>query len=235
MSLHVAPKPGDVHRAAELARGPHACPWCESPTWTQPPVPWPALRDYVARCGTCERPIQVRIDPTRVVRRGEVRLPLGSAVEEVDRMLDAPGAPAFVRRLLAASAAAVLLVAAVVAMGTPTAGLVLLVPVVLVACALWAPGIAALLGWAIARPLHTDRSLDTPVEIDAARWDQWLREARRRQVDREQHPGAVLAELERMLDPRELRRVRALAEHGEMPAASLDDLLEFRRSWTSVA
>jgi hypothetical protein len=77
--------------------------------------------------------------------------------------------------------------------------------------------------------------LDHPVEVEAGRWDQWTREERRRERERAEQPEAVLRELERVLDERELRRVRAMAVHGEVPPGHLDDLLRFRRSWSSVA
>ena len=60
-----------VLRAAAIARGPHACPTCESPTFAEPPIPWTDLRDYVVQCEVCERPISVRVDRSRVLRRRE--------------------------------------------------------------------------------------------------------------------------------------------------------------------
>jgi hypothetical protein len=72
------------------------------------------------------------------------------------------------------------------------------------------------------------------IEVAPGRWDQWMREERRRRHEVADHPHAVLRELERVLDERELRRVRALAQQGEVPPTHLLDLLRFRRSWNAT-
>ncbi|MCW2962336.1 MAG: hypothetical protein JWM90_2723 [Thermoleophilia bacterium] len=229
--------PSEISRAAALARGPHACPMCEAPTWTEPPVPWTGLRDYVARCTSCERPIQVRIDQDRVVRQADRRRPPRRVDDRIDRFLDDRGTGAFPRRLAASTVLLVLYLGVVAQLGVSGGFFVLAALPGIVGAALFGPVLVAsslhlVLGSALALQR---RPLDRPVEVDPARWDQWVREERRRSLERAEQPEAVFAELERVLDPRELRRVRALAVRGEVPVENLDDLLTFRRSWTSVA
>jgi len=239
-----------VLRAAAIARGPHACPTCESPTFAEPPIPWTDLRDYVVQCEVCERPISVRVDRSRVLRRRELPAHLRgrdvSGYDPVGELLDTRGAGAFATRLLAALVLP--LAAALVALrlgAAPTqvfaASIVAIVP-----GALWVPAVLATtfhaIGAALRRIANRARTLlrrqpaqAATIEVAPGRWDQWMREERLRERERHEHPEAVLRELERVLDSRELHRVRALAERGEVPADHLDDLVRFRRTWTTVA
>lgn len=239
MRSHPAPMPGVVQRAAAIARGPHACPWCECPTWADPPVPWTDLRDYIVICDACERPVQVKVDRQRIARRTvDVRvtdaLPRADAVDE---LLDGRGAGAFVRRTLAAAVLPLLVLALALQSGASFAVTVVLTVCSMLPAAAWGPAIVAMLGHRLALARHAlrPRSRTAPAVLEVARWDQWMREERRRERERRERPKAVLEELERVLDERELRRVRALAEHGQVPPAHLDDLLRFRRSWRSIA
>jgi vacuolar-type H+-ATPase subunit I/STV1 len=84
----------------------------------------------------------------------------------------------------------------------------------------------------VARALRRAAPAGT-IEVERGRWDQWQREEKLRARERAEHPDAVLRELERVLDERELRRVRVLAERGEVPAEHLDDLLRYRRPWAA--
>lgn len=235
---------GIVRRAATIARGPHPCPSCECPTWAEPPVPWTDLRDYVVRCDACERPISIRIDRDRVLRRGAVPAHLRPAagIDAVDELLDTRGTRAFALRLVAAAALPVAFALLALALGASVPLALVAAAVAIVPGAAWAPSIAAIGCAAVAsrareaaararriahrRPLQVE-----PVEVVAGRWDQWQREQKLRDRDRAEHPEALLRELERVLDERELRRVRLLAERGDVPAAHLDDLLRFRRAF----
>jgi hypothetical protein len=237
--------PGIVTRAATIARGPHPCPSCECPTWTQPPVPWTDLRDYVVRCEACERPLAVRIDRSRILRRGAVPAHLRAASRRGDAaaaLLVSRGTRGFLLRLMAALPLP--LVLGLVAWGGGAA-----IPVVLaftaagiLPAALWGPALVATWLESIRRGVEqvVDRARRSihvrprpagTVEVLTGRWDQWLREQRLRDRERAEHPDAVLRELGRVLDGRELRRVRGLAERGEVPVEHLEDLLRFRRSW----
>lgn len=229
--------PSEVSRAAALARGPHACPMCSAPTWTEPPVPWTGLRDYVVRCTSCERPIQVRIDQHRVVRRADSLSPPRGVDDRIDRFLDDRGHGAFSRRLGASATLLVLYLGLVAQLGGDIGALAIAALPGILGAALLGPALVAtgLHALANAAAALQRRSLERPVEVGPARWHQWLREERRRILDRAEQPDAVFVELERVLDPRELRRVRELAVHGEVPIENLDDLLSFRRSWASVA
>lgn len=235
--------PSIVRRAAAIARGPHACPSCECPTWTEPPVPWTDLRDYIVRCDACERPIAVRIDRDRVLRRGRapreaMREP--GMFDPVAELLDRRDRRAFVARVLAAMPIPLALVALVAALGAGpvVVGIATVVGIALGSC--WGPALLAA-AWGTmleassgaVRAVREHRHQPTGVvEVESGRWDQWMREERRRERERAERPEAVLIELERVLDERELRRVRALAERGEVPPEALEDLLRFRRSWS---
>jgi hypothetical protein len=238
--------PSAVRRAAAIARGPHACPSCEAPTWAEPPVPWTDLRDYVVRCDACERPIAVHVDPDLVLRRANAPrevLDTPGMYEPVEELLLTRGQDGFRRRLAAAMALPTL-----VALLSLVAGFSALTAVILFA-ALVLPGalfMPALLAAAFGELLYARRVIaerlglrharqGRPVELVAGRWDQLLREERRRERERADAPDAVLRELERVLDERELRRVRALAERGDVPMSHLDDLLRFRSAWTSTS
>lgn len=234
--------PSVVRRAAAIARGPHACPSCECPTWAEPPVPWTDLRDYLVRCDACERPICVRVDRERVLRRGSAPPHVRHSRELYDpvaELLDRRDRRAFLARTIAASPAPLLLVAiaAWIGGGVALAGFGALVGVLV--GAMWGPALMAM-AWQEVRGVVAAGSAvlrqrrhqpEEVVEVEPGRWDQWMREERRRQRERAEQPEAVLRELERVLDDRELRRVRMLAERGEVPPEHLDDLLRFRRSW----
>ena len=238
-----------VRRAAAIARGPHACPTCEAPTFAEPPVPWTDLRDYVVRCEACERPIAVRVDRTRIVRRRAAARHVHRAPathDPVSELLDARGRRPFLMRLLAALVLPVAVASIALQAGASPLTALALATVAAIPVSLWCPAVLMLAADRVAREagrarvavddrLHRAPRLEHPVEVAPGRWDQWLREERRREREREEHPDAVLRELERVLDPRELRRVRALAEHGVVPPDHLDDLLRFRRTWTTVA
>lgn len=241
--------PALMRRAADIARGPHACPSCESPTFTEPPIPWVAMRDYVARCEACERPVSVRVDRDRILRRrAGVRAPsaLVEPAEAMTELLDARGRRAFLRRLALATLPPATAGALAFAFGASVVTSLLLAALCVVPSAMWAPAALAL-ALAASRRCFADmrsavavRTRRTPrfagvVDITPGRWDQWLREERLRERERADQPDAVLRELERVLGDRELRRVRVLAERGEVPAGHLDDLLRFRRAWSSVA
>lgn len=236
--------PGIVRRAATIARGPHACPTCECPTWAEPPVPWTGLRDYVVRCDSCERPIAIHIDRDRILRRGAVprHLREHGVDAAVAELLDTRGRRAFALRLAAAIVLPAVLASIAIGAGASASIVLLWAALAIVPSALWAPATAATLAaWSAdaARRLgvrvrtaahHAPRQQST-IDVVAGRWDQWLREEKLRTRDRIEHPDAVLQELERVLEDRELRRVRALAERGEVPIEHLEDLLRFRRSW----
>jgi hypothetical protein len=238
-----------VRRAAAIARGPHACPTCESPTFAEPPVPWTDLRDYVVRCDACERPVAVRVDRARVLRRNAVPRHVRLAPElhdPVSELLDTRGRRAFALRLLAALVLPITVAAIALQVGAAPLDALLLATITVLPASLWGPAALALLVTGIttrvraatstlaARLDRTPRQEST-IEVAPGRWDQWLREEKLRQRERHEHPDAVLRELERVLDERELRRVRALAERGEVPFDHLDDLLRFRSAWTTVA
>jgi hypothetical protein len=233
-----------VQRAAAIARGPHACPHCECPTWTEPPVPWTGLRDFVARCDWCERPISVRVDRDRIVRRGALPAHLGHAAahDPVAELLDARGGRAFALRTLAALVPPLLAGALAVGLGGSPVLAAALVLLLVVPAALWMPALVALAWTALAERIGASGAalrrlarraprMAYAVEVAPGRWDQWLREGRIRSCDRVEHPDAVMRELERVLDERELRRVRRMAEHGDVPPEQLDELLLHRRLW----
>ncbi len=242
-----------VRRAAAIARGPHACPTCEAPTFAEPPVPWTDLRDYVVRCDSCERPIAVRVDRTRIVRRRSLPRQVRRTPEfhdPVGELLDARGRRAFAMRLLAAMVLPIAVASIVLKLGAEPLTAFALGLLAVIPGSLWGPAVLMLASERIACEalqlrdrarvaldewLHRAPRQEHAIEVVPGRWDQWAREERRREREREEHPDAVLRELERVLDPRELRRVRALAEHGDVPPDHLDDLLRFRRTWTTVA
>ncbi len=239
-----APVPaGIVRRAAAIARGPHACPSCECPTWAEPPVPWTDLRDYVVRCDACERPIAIRIDRDRILHRGAVpaHLRAGAGIDAVSELLDTRGMRAFGLRLLVVATAPALVALLAWSLGASVPGMLLVAGLVVLPAALWLPALVATAFAAVAHAARLavrgirrrPRPVDT-IEVAPGRWDQWQREQKLRERDRAEHPEAVLRELERVLDERELRRVRLLAERGEVPAEHLDDLLRFRRTWSTI-
>lgn len=241
--------PALVRRAAAIARGPHACPTCESPTFAEPPVPWTGLRDYVVRCECCERPVAVRVDRDRVLRRNAAPRHVRSVPDLndcVSELLDTRGRRAFGMRLLAALVPPILVAAVALQSGSAPLDALVFATIAVLPASLWAP---ALLALAVAALVAHARSMSAvlrarfdrsprqaaTIEVVPGRWDQWMREEKLRQRERHEYPEAVLCELERVLDERELRRVRALAERGEVPPSHLDDLLRFRSSWSTVA
>ncbi len=238
-----------VRRAAAIARGPHACPTCECPTFAEPPIPWTDLRDYVVRCHNCERPISVRVDRDRVLRRNAVPRHVRLAPDlhdPVAELLDTRGRRAFTMRLLAALVLPVAVAAVALQGGASPLAALAVAMLAAIPGSLWGPALLALAVTDIARRIRDARAAfairldrtprqESTIEVAPGRWDQWLREEKLRQRERHEHPDAVLRELERVLDERELRRVRALAEHGDVPFDHLDDLLRFRRAWTTVA
>ncbi len=228
-----------VHRAAMVARGPRACPHCECPTWTEPPVPWTGLRDYVTRCDWCERPVVVRIDRARIMRRRSAPATSQVPSDAVSELLDTPGARAFAHRALAGFGVLVLVGALLLRAGASPQLVSALLLVFVVPTALWAPSLmatcfsafAARIRSARVRARRAARLRPAPremVEVATGRWDQWLREERVRERDRMEHPDALLRELDRVLDDRELRTVRRLAEHGDVQSEQIDDLLRLR-------
>lgn len=231
-----------VRRAATVARGPHACPSCEGPTWAEPPIPWIDLRDYVVQCDGCQRPVAVRVDRERLLRPGGVprhlRVDDGATVE----LLDTRGPRAFALRVLAAAALPVIAAATAWELGAEVPVAIGIAAAVAVPGSLWGPALVAKvvdaarrgarrIGAGVRTVLRRGPRRDVAVEVAPGRWDQWNREQKLRERDRAGHPDAVLRELERVLDPRELRRVRLLAERGEVPPDHLEDLLRFRCSW----
>lgn len=237
-----------VRRAAVIARGPHACPHCECPTWTEPPVPWTDLRDFVVRCDACERPITVRIDRDRIMHRGAVPTSrrAEAGVDAVDELLDTRGATAFALRLLAASTFPIFTATLAFSLGATILASLAVAAIGVVPAALWMPALVAAAASSLrgsarslvdrlrrhSRQQHGPRET---IEVVAGRWDQWLHEEKVRARDRAEFPEVVLVELERVLDERELRRVRLLAERGEVPAGHLEDLLRYRRTWNGAA
>lgn len=231
-----------LEQAEALARGPHPCPGCEHPLWSDPPVPWTGLRDYVVRCECCMRPVQVRIDrnalhpglhaASTVVHPDHGRS--GEGTGGVD-LLTRSGQSGFRRRLLAAAAVvgAVLLVALVAGLAPFAAGI--LATASIVPAALLGPTLAATLLAADSRARRMLARRPTipgaPVSVHAARWDQWLREVRVRRAERDS--DALLEELGRHVDPRELARIHRLISSGAVPASHLDDLVHFRRSFAA--
>lgn len=238
--------PSIVRRAAAIARGPHACPACEAPTWAEPPVPWVDVRDYVVRCDSCERPVTVKVDRDLVLQRRSAPRDVADQpgmYDPVAELLDRRGRRAFWGRVAATLVPPVVLASCVLGAGGDPRLAWLLGAAAILPSSMWAPGaIARAWGGLLtqrARMRSTWRSRqhhqEHVVELEPARWDQWAREEKRRQRERAEQPEAVLRELERVLDDRELRRVRALAEQGAVPPEHLDDLLRFRRTWNSVA
>lgn len=235
--------PSIVRRAAVIARGPYACPNCECPTWTEPPVPWVELRDYTVRCDVCERPIAVRVDRDRIVRRRGLRAYTNSVdmYEPVAELLDRRDLRAFAARVACAAPVQMVVAAAALLAGASLSRLVLLVAAAIIVGSLWGPAVVAgIWGASIERSLgittkrrrRRHQPLDV-IEVAPGRWDQWMREERRRRHEVAAHPEAVLRELERVLDERELRRVRTLFEQGEVPSTHMLDLIRFRRSWSA--
>lgn len=233
-----------VRRAAIVARGPHPCPSCESPTWAEPPVPWVDLRDYVVRCDACERPVAVRVDRDRLLGVGAVPRHLRRDEDEdaTTELLDTRGGRAFALRVLAAAALPVVAGALAWELGAPAPGAIGAGAAAAIPGSLWGPAVVALVAGharraarrcvaASRRALRRRPRPSAAVEVAAGRWDQWSREQRLRERDRAEHPDAVLRELERVLDERELRRVRVLAQRGDVPHDHLEDLLRHRRSW----
>lgn len=162
--------------------------------------------------------------------------------EPVVELLDTRGRRTFVRRVLVALPLPVLAALVVLVLGGTVPRALAAFSVAALPAALWGPALFGI-GWSAVRDARTNVAQrwlrrrprrTTAIEVGAGRWDQWMREERRREREREEHPGAVLRELERVLDDRELHRVRALAERGEVPSAHLDDLLRFRRSWSAT-
>jgi len=240
----VSMPPSLVRRAAAIARGPHACPNCERPTWAEPPVPWVGLRDYVVRCDGCERPLAVFVDRDAIVRRGASNQHHSANApgmyDPVAELLDQRELRAFARRVLAASPLPILAAGALLLLGASPVATFVVAMLVVVPAALYGP--AALVGsWAAGRAWLRTRLRRQHlgdgriVSIELARWDQWHREEQRHEREWIEQPDAVFEELERVLDERELRRVRALAQRGEVPEANLGDLVRFRRSWRTVA
>jgi hypothetical protein len=236
-----------VRRAAALARGPHACPSCEAPTFAEPPVPWTDLRDYVVRCDSCDRPVSVRVDRDLVLDPHSAPRDLRDApgmYEPVEELLERRSLRAFRLRVAAALALPSLVGLVTLLSGGGVQLALLLYTAAVLPGAWFGPALfmsafveltelrACATGLLPGNRVH---HLDRPVEVEAGRWDQWMREERRRERERAEQPEAVLRELERVLDERELRRVRAMAVHGVVPPEHLDDLLRFKRSWTSVA
>ncbi len=241
MTTETEPPDSILRRAAAVARGPHAGPSCDAPTWAEPPVPWTSLRDYVVRCDSCDRPIAVRVDRDLVRRRDAAGHAVADAnpVDPVTERLHARGVRGFAWRCLAAALAPLVLAGCAAQAGGDARTILLVALVSILPSAAYAPaavalGVAALRArtW---RGLRRRGRTTSPVELSAARWDQWHREERVRERERRARPDAVLRELERVLNERELRRVRMLAERGDVPADHLDDLLRFRRAWRSVA
>ena len=235
--------PSIVRRAAAIARGPYACPNCECPTWTEPPVPWVGLRDYVVRCDVCERPIAVRVDHERIRRRRGLRAYTNTIdmYEPVTELLDRRDVRAFAARVASAAPIPILVGALAITGGARGGGLALLVAAAIMVGSMWGPALVATawghsveraMGLQVARRRRRHQPLDV-IEVAPSSWNSWLREERRRAREVADHPHAVLRELERVLDDRELRRVRTLAEQGEVPPTHLLDLLRFRRSWSA--
>lgn len=220
---------------AAIVRGPHPCPWCEGATWTDPPVPWTAQRDFLSPCEWCSRPIVVRVDRARASRR-HVPVDLASAhapQDPVARLLEQPGPIGFLRRLVIAAIGPLAVATAFLAIGGPVALVLVAVLASIVPAARSGPALGALVAarlGTLAGAVRPARGT-APVTVARGRWDQWLREQRQRQRERSQQPEAVLEELRSLLGEREWRRVRLLAERGGVPAEHLDDLLRFRRSW----
>jgi len=188
----------------------------------------------MALCELCERPLQVRVDPARLTDRDIARARERSRPDRdpLDALLEAPGERGFARRFGAAFL--VLAVgAAIVLAGTHSVVLALFAALLLaLPAAAWGPALVAqtfgrLLRRIVAEPLAR-RAVRPPVWITTGRWDQWLREGLTRERERAEQPEAVLVQLARVLDERELRRVRALAVEGVVPAAQLDELLRMR-------
>lgn len=233
-----------VRRAATIARGPHACPSCESPTWAEPPVPWVDLRDYVVQCDACERPLAVRVDRDRMLGAGALPRHLRREEDQDATMelLDTRGGRAFALRVLAAGALPVVAGALAWELGAPVPAAIGVAAAASVPGSLWGPALVATAVDHARRGVRRSRAAGrrilrrrpraaAAVEVAPGRWDQWSREQKLRERDRVEHPQAVLRELERVLDVRELRRVRLLAEQGAVPPDHLEDLLRHRRSW----
>ena len=230
--------PEVARRAAMLARGPHACPWCGGPTRTDPPVPWHGLRDYLVPCEACDRPVLVKVRRERI-SRGVVTVRLANGAtrtrdEHVEELLREPGRRGMLQRELAA-ASLVLLAFALVRGGSGSTGLAGFAALLTVLPAsLWGATLMGELA-GVADEVRTrvrQRLRSRPVQLACGRVDQWSREMRYRRAELEADPDAVFAELECILEPRELQRVREMTARGEVPLARLDPLLRRRRCWT---
>jgi hypothetical protein len=200
------------------------------------------MRDYIAQCDACERPLHVRIDQDRIVRRSILvdlarDLPVS---DPVSTLLDTKTRRAFWSRVVWAAMFVCLAAGAAILLGASRSVVIGVVLVAVIPAAMWAPALAASIEGYVRGALTQTRRRgvrrsDAPVELSVARWDQWIRETRIRERDQLANPELVLRELERVLDDRELRRVRAMAASGEVPSSSLEDLLRYRRTWRHVA
>lgn len=227
------------------ARGPHACPCCGCPTWTDPPVPWVDYRDFVVQCGACERPISVRVDRDIALTNQKVfKHQYGAKSKAVDSFLDGRGWRTFVIRCIAAALLPAFCGIVAYQLGATALSSWAAAVIVVIPSALWMPALLASMligGWIRARLLigqlrrlrYRAGKHKGVVELTVGRWDQWHREQRLRDRDRREHPDAVLQELSHTLSDRELRRVRWLATNGDVSPDSLEDLLRYRRSWRS--
>ncbi|MEO6866871.1 MAG: hypothetical protein ABI200_02500 [Gaiellales bacterium] len=214
-------------------------------------MPWTGLRDYLVRCDACDRPLAICVDRDRILRRHAAPHSPGRDVatapaDQVDELLDTRGTAAF-RRRLALAAVGPLAVLAFVRIAAGDSGTALtwaaaLALLAIIPSALWGPAAivhlhGSLRGWIteqrerLRTRLRRQPRQASLIVIERGRWDQWMREEKRRAHDRVEHPDAVLRELERILGDRELRRVRALAERGEVPVEHLEDLLRHRRTF----
>jgi hypothetical protein len=182
--------------------------------------------------------VHVKVRRERISRRVvTLRLCDGAAWtrdEHIEALLSEPGLRGAVQRTLAAGSFVVLAFALMQAASgsTGVGGLAALLTVL--PAAIWGPTLMGMLAGLVdglATPLR-HRLRAAPVQLGRGRFDQWAREMRWRRAELHADPGAVLAELELVLEPRELRRIREMARRGEVPLARLDDLLRRRRCWT---
>lgn len=168
--------PDVVRRVAALVSGPHACPECHGPTWTTPPDPWPAMRDFVAECSMCRRPLQVRVRPDLVLRGGPMAEDTAPQLDPVTELLESPGIRPFLRRLAVAALPVAVALALVGSLLGWRTGFIL-VALLVVPCAMWAPSIAANLVADLRRRAgRTHSSVERGVELSRARWRQLERE-----------------------------------------------------------
>lgn len=172
-----------VRRAAAVARGPHACPSCGHPTWTEPPANWSDLRDYVARCERCERPVVVATEPARLARASLQSLRLlddPRAFDPQSELLDRMDPRAFFVRVAVAgvgpAGGAALVAAAGGSANVATAvALALVVP-----SSLFAPGLVAqvrsrLVALWLERTSR-GRTGGRSITVLPGRWEAWRRE-----------------------------------------------------------